>query len=67
MTFVLNYGKILQVIFMDKKTKILFGYRISNAECCTYGDDDGFLFEIYSDGTGIYNKYIVEDVIIKSR
>ncbi|MDE6670627.1 MAG: hypothetical protein K2K16_00370 [Ruminococcus sp.] len=52
---------------MDKKTKILFGYRISNAECCTYGDDDGFLFEIYNDGTGIYNKYVVENVITKSR
>ncbi|MDE6426831.1 MAG: hypothetical protein K2K89_11970 [Ruminococcus sp.] len=52
---------------MNKKTKILFGYRTSNASCCTDGDDDGFLFEIYSDGTGIYNKYIVENIITKSR
>ena len=52
---------------MEKKIKILFGYRTSNADCCTYGDDDGFLFEIYSNGTGIYNEYVVEDVITKSR
>ncbi|MCM1506116.1 MAG: hypothetical protein NC177_03125 [Ruminococcus flavefaciens] len=47
--------------------KILFGYRLSNADCCTYGDDDGFLFAIYVDGTAIYNKYVVEDTIVKSR
>ncbi|MCM1315146.1 MAG: hypothetical protein NC205_08590 [Prevotella sp.] len=52
---------------MNKKTKILFSYRLANADCCEDGDDDGFLFEIYSDGTGIYNKYIVENIITKSR
>lgn len=52
---------------MNKKTNILFGYRLGNASCCTDGDDNGFLFEIYSDGTGIYNKYIVPNTITKSR
>lgn len=47
--------------------KILFGYRLSSADCCTYGDDDGFLFVIYTDGTAIYNKYIVPDTIVNSR
>lgn len=49
------------------KKRILFGYRLSNASCCTYGDDDGFLFAVYEDGTAIYNKYIVPDTVKRSR
>lgn len=50
------------------KNKILFGYRLSSADCCEDGvDDDGFLFVIYNDGTAIYNKYVVQDTITKSR
>lgn len=46
---------------------ILFSYRLGNADCCKDGDDDGFLFVIYSDGTAIYNKYVVHDNVKRSR
>ncbi len=49
------------------ENKILFSYRTSNADCCTEGDDDGFLLAIYDDGTAVYNKYVVENTIAKSR
>ena len=49
------------------KNEILFGYRLGNADCCTEGDDDGFLFVIYNDGTAIYNKYVVHDIVTRSR
>lgn len=50
---------------MEKE--ILFGYRLSNADCYTDGDDDGFLFAIYRDGTAIYNKYVVPNTVKRSR
>lgn len=52
---------------LNMEKEILFSYRLSNADCCIDGDDDGFLFSIYSDSTAIYNKYVVENTIVKSR
>ena len=49
------------------KKEILFGYRLSNADCCEYGDDDGFSIIIYKDGTAMYTTYIVSDIINKCK
>lgn len=48
--------------------KILFGYRLSNADCCEDGvDDDGFSLDIYNDGTALYQTYVFSDIPKKSR
>lgn len=50
------------------KKEILFGYRLSSADCCEYGvDDDGFSFVIYKDGNATYSTYIVENITKKHR
>lgn len=46
--------------------KILFGYRLSSADCCEDGvDDDGFSLDIYNDGTALYQEYVFSDILKK--
>lgn len=48
--------------------KILFGYRLSSADCCEDGvDDDGFSLDIYNDGTALYQAYVFNDIPKKCR
>lgn len=50
---------------MEKE--ILFEYRSGNASDCAEGDDDGFSFIIYKDGSATYSTYIVSNITKKHK
>lgn len=45
---------------MKFSENVLFGYAITPAGPCCLGDDGGFSFEVFEDGSLIYKTYIVD-------